>query len=64
MNGNETGLDHEEGQGEEGLREHGWAFVRDGEEKGLVKVGVERGGEGGKGMKGKVQVGLKDLLGE
>ena len=44
-------------------KEHDHAFVRDGDEKGVVKVDVYEK-EQGEGLKATVQVGLKDLLGE
>lgn len=46
----------------EGLKEHGHAFWRDGEEKRTVKVVVER--KPGGGYVAKVVAGIKGLLGE
>jgi len=40
---------------------HGWAFLRDGEEKGVIHVEVD-GTQGKDSLTGKVTVGLKDLI--
>ncbi len=43
-------------------KDHDHAFVRDGDEKGVIKVEVHEK-EQGEGVKATVEVGLKDLLG-
>lgn len=44
-------------------KEHGWGFLRDGEEKQVVGVEVDAT-EGVEKALAKVKLGLKDLLGE
>jgi urate oxidase len=42
---------------------HGWAFTRDGEEKGVISAVADATG-GKQDVKATVNVGIKDLLGE
>lgn len=46
---------------EVGGKPHGWSFVRDGEEKGIIEVSVDASA-GKESPKGSLKIGMKDLL--